>query len=68
MKCLGFFIENGVISQNQCGLKARDSCINQLLSITHEMYQSFDEGFDVRGVFLDISKVFDKLLAPWYYF
>ena len=64
----GFFIKNGLISQNQCGLKGRDSCINQLLSITHEMYQSFDEGFDVRGVFLDISKVFDKLLAPWYYF
>ena len=64
----GLFIENGLISQNQSGFKARDSCINQLLSITHEMYQSFDEGFDVRGVFLDISKVFDKVLAPWYYF
>ena len=31
------------------------------LSITHEIYQSFDEGFDVRIVFLDISKAFDKL-------
>ena len=38
-----------------------DSCINQLLSITHDIYQSFDNGFEVRGVFLDISKAFDKV-------
>ena len=37
--------------------------MNQLLSITHEIYQSFDDGFEVRGVFVDISKTFDKV---WY--
>ena len=57
----GFFIENNLISQHQSGFKPGDSCINQLLSITHEIYQSFDEGFDVRSVFLDISKAFDKV-------
>ena len=56
-----FFIENDLISQHQSGFKPGDSCINQLLSITHEIYQSFDEGFDVRSVFLDISKAFDKV-------
>ena len=56
----GFFIENDLISQHQSGFKPGDSCINQLLSITHEIYQSFDEGLDVRSVFLDISKVFNK--------
>ena len=30
-------------------------------SITHEIYKSFDEGLEVRGVFLDISKAFDKV-------
>ena len=55
----GFFIENDPISQYQSGFKPGDSCINQLLSITHEIYQSFDEGFGVRSVFLDISKAFD---------
>ena len=49
------------MSQHQSGFKPGDSCINQLLSITHEIYQSFDEGFDVRSVFLNISKAFDKL-------
>ena len=38
-----------------------DSCINQLISITHEIYQSFDDGFKVRGVFLDMSKILIKL-------
>ena len=57
----GFFIENDLISQHRFGFKPGGSCINQLLSITHEIYQSFDEDFDVRGVFLDISKAFDKV-------
>ena len=54
-----FFIENNLISQHQSGFKPGDSCSNQLLSITHKIYQSFDEGFDVRSVFRDISKTFD---------
>ena len=33
----------------------------QLLSITHEIYQTFKEDFDPRNVFLDISKAFDKV-------
>ena len=33
-----FFIEKKLISSNQSGFKLGDSCINQLLSITHEMY------------------------------
>ena len=61
MKCLNFFIENDLISPNQSGFKPGDSCINQLLAITHEIYKSFDDGFEVRGVFLDISKTFEKV-------
>ena len=34
---------------------------NQLLSITHDIYQSLDEGYQVRGMFLDISKEFGKV-------
>ena len=49
-----FFIENELISSNQSGFKPGDSCVNQLVSITHEIYKSFDEGHGVRGVFLDI--------------
>ena len=43
----GFFIENGLISGHQSGFKPEHSCMNQLLSSTHEIYQPFDEGFNV---------------------
>ena len=56
-----FFIENNLISPNQSGFRRGDSCVNQLLAITHEIYKSFDEGFEVIGIFLDISKAFDKV-------
>ena len=56
-----FFIENNLISQNQSCFKQGDSCINQLLSITHDIYQSLDQSYEVRGVFLDILKAFDKV-------
>ena len=56
---INFFIENK-LSLNQSGFKLRDSCINKLLSITHEIYQSF-VGREVRSVFLDISKALDKV-------
>ena len=46
-----FVIENDLISSNQSGFKQGDYCINQLLSITHDIYQSLDQGYKVRGVF-----------------
>ena len=54
------FTENN-ISKNQSGFRPHVSCINQLLSITHEIYQSFDYSLEVRAVFLDISKAFGKV-------
>ena len=56
-----FFTENNLISPNQSGFRLEDSCVNQLLAISHEIYKSFDEGFEVRGGFLDISKAFGKV-------
>ena len=58
---LGFFLDNDLISANQSGFKPGDSCNNQLLSITHNICKSFDDGYEVRGVFPDISKAFDKV-------
>ena len=31
------------------------------MSIEHKIYKSFDQGCEVRGVFIDISKAFDKM-------
>ena len=54
------FIENNLISENQSGFKPGDSCINQLLAIAHEIFTCFDN-YEDRGVFLDISKAFNKV-------
>ena len=56
-----FLIQNNLITPNQSDFKTGDSCINELISITHEIYKSFDDGYEVLGVFLDISKAFDKV-------
>ena len=50
-----------MINPNQSGFKTGDSRVNQLISITHEIYKSFDDGYEVRVVFLDISKAFDEV-------
>ena len=48
---------------SQSGFFLGDSCIAQLLSLIYEIQTAFDENptVDVRGVFLDVSKAFDKV-------
>ena len=52
---------NNILSPNQSGFRSGHSCINQLLSIIHHIYYSFDEGFKTRAIFLYILKAFDKV-------
>ena len=56
------FLSNKLFTRSQSGFLPGDSCIAQLLSIIHEIETAFDNNptVDVRGVFLDISKTFDK--------
>ena len=56
-----FLFENTLVSRDRSGFNPGDSCINQLLSITQEILQSFEEEFNVTSVFLDISKAFDRV-------
>ena len=58
MKCL---LVNNLVTPNRSGFKPGDYCINQLLSITHEIFQLFDEGVEVKSVFVGISHAFDKV-------
>jgi len=56
-------LEENLLNSNQSGFRPSDSCINQLLAITHEIFEAFDcnPTLEVRSVFLDISKAFDKV-------
>ena len=58
-----FFEANNILSPCQSGFRKGDSCISQLLAITQEIFLNFDANpsLDTRGVFLDISKAFDKV-------
>ena len=42
-----FLTRNSLISQNQSSFKLGDSSTNQLLSITRQIYKSFDGGHEV---------------------
>ena len=56
-------MEKRLLNPNQFGFRRSDSCINQLLAITHEIFEVFDcnPPLEVRSVFLGISKAFDKV-------
>ena len=55
-------MEEKLLNPNQSGFHPSDSSVNQLLAIIHEIYEAFDcnPPLEVRSVFLDISKAFDK--------
>ena len=52
-----------LLNPNQSGFRPGDSTINQLLSITHSVFEAFDcnPTLEVRSVYLDISKAFDRV-------
>ena len=62
-RCFEFLMSNLLINTSQSGFIPHDSCIYQLLSITHNNYSAFDANptLEVKGVFLDISKAFDRV-------
>ena len=59
----GHFIDNEILTNKQSGFRSGDSCVNQLIAITHDIYKAFDgnPSLETRGVFLDMSKAFDKV-------
>ena len=58
-----YFINNNLLTPCQSGFINGDSCVNQLLAITHEIHKNRDANLstDTTGVFLDMSKAFDKV-------
>ena len=58
-----FLDKNSLLSPKQSGSRPGDSTINQLIAITHEIFSAFNcnPPLDVRSVYLDISKAFDRV-------
>ena len=55
-----FVIENNLLRSTQKRFKPNDFCVNQLISITHNVYSAFDANpsLEVCGVILGISRAF----------
>ena len=56
-------VSSELLNPNQSGFRPGDSTVNQLISITHTIFKAFDcnPPLDVRSVYLDISKAFDRV-------
>ena len=52
-----------LLNRSESGFRPSDSCINQLLAITHKILEAFDcnPPLEDRSVFLDTSIAFDKV-------
>ena len=56
-----FLSKIGFFSRFQSGFLAGDSTVMQLVYIVHKIYEVLEEGSEMRAVFLDISKAFDRV-------
>ena len=56
-----YIVTNKLISPHQSGFTKGDSTVNQLLYISEEFVKALDNGKEIRVVFFDISKAFDRV-------
>ena len=56
-----FLVNNNLITKHQSGFRPGDCTINQLLSITTTIFESFKEYDETRAIFMEISKAFGKV-------
>ena len=61
-KLYNYFNAKNLITKNQSGFCPGHSTTNQLLYLVNEIHEAFENpnSIEVRAVFLDISKAFDK--------
>ena len=57
-----YLLQNNIITCFQSGFTAGDSSVNQLVELYNTFCQALNEGKEVRAVFCDISKAFDRVL------
>ena len=60
-KLNNYLIVNNVIFPFQSGFRRGDSTVNQLLLMHHEFSKALDENKEIRIVFCDISRAFDRV-------
>ena len=56
-----FFRDDGFFTPSQSGFMPGDSTVNQLTYLYNIFCQALDDGLEIRVIFFDISKAFDKV-------
>ena len=56
-----FFRKHEVITTLQSGFIPGDSTVNKLVDVYNTFRKALDEGKEVRAIFCDISKAFDRV-------
>ncbi|KAK6171783.1 hypothetical protein SNE40_018213 [Patella caerulea] len=56
-----FIKENNLLYKYQSGFQPNDSTVNQLLEIYDVIISNLDKGKQIRFIFCDVSKAFDKV-------
>ena len=56
-----FLLDINFLYPLQSGFRPGDSTVNQLVYMVHKIYDAFEHGKEVRMVYLDISKAFDRV-------
>ena len=60
-KLYTFLISNNLLTDKNSGFRSGDGTLYQLLAMSHELHEALDNGHDMRIVFMDMSKAFDKV-------
>lgn len=56
-----YLVSNRLITDFQSGFMQGDSTVNQLTYLYNDISKALDEGLEIRAVFCDISKAFDRV-------
>ena len=62
-KLFKYCTENNLLNSRNSGLKPKDSAVNRLVELVHNIESGLNDKEEIGIVFLDISKAFDKI---WY--
>jgi retron-type reverse transcriptase len=54
-------LKNILITKFQLGFRPSDFAVNQLISISNDFGKAIDDGKEIRIIFCDISKAFDRV-------
>ena len=57
-------MQEDLIAPNQSSLKAGVFCINESISIAHQIYKSYNDGYELKVIFLNILESIWERMAP----